>query len=198
MKITQLFPIEIIQHTVSEQTRDITKQKVENYINEHLDFLNIPPTEIVKTTFNHDKQFIKTANLTELQNEIENSLFYFLNHLKCGLKTDFSITSWLNVFDNGIMEQEHSHAGSIISGTYYVSSDNTENSGCFYIPDHISERPITRKLFSLNYDIENCIIPEEGNIILFESWMRHGINPNKTNKPRISIAFNIGQIEDLK
>ncbi len=197
MKIEKLFPIEVIHHEVSEQTRLSTQQKVEEYISK-FNTLNIPPSEIVKTTFNNDKQFIKTANLTELQSEIENTLFYFLDYLKCELKTQFSLTSWLNVFDNGIMEQEHSHAGSIISGSYYVSSDNTAESGCFYIPDHISERPLTRKLFGLEYNIEHPIIPKEGSIILFESWMRHGINPNKTHKPRISIAFNIGQIEDLR
>lgn len=198
MNITQLFPIEIVQHDVGVDIKNITQQKVDAYIKNHLDNLNIPPSEIVKTTFNHDKQFIKNAGLTELQYEIEEVLFYYLKHLNCKLKTSFSITSWLNVFDKNIMEQEHSHAGSIISGCYYVSSDNTPDSGSFYIPDHISERPATRKIYNMDYIIEYPIIPKEGSIILFESWMRHGINPNKVDKNRISIAFNIGQIEDLK
>ncbi len=194
----QLFPIEIFQCEVNENTKTATKLKVEKYISEQSQLLNIPISEIVKTTFNHDKQFIKTAGLIELQEEIENYSFELLRHHKCKLKTNFTLTSWLNVFDINIMEQEHSHAGSIISGCYYVSSDNTENSGCFYIPDHVSERPFSRKIWDMDYNIEYPIIPKEGNILLFESWMRHGINPNKSSKQRISIAFNLGQIEDLQ
>ena len=47
-------------------------------------------SEIVKTTFNHDNQFIKTAGLVELQEEIENYSFEFLKYHKCKLSTSTS------------------------------------------------------------------------------------------------------------
>jgi ectoine hydroxylase-related dioxygenase (phytanoyl-CoA dioxygenase family) len=35
------------------------------------------------------------------------------------------------------------------------------------------------------------IVPEAGTLIIFPSWLEHGVNQNLGNADRISIAFNI-------
>jgi uncharacterized protein (TIGR02466 family) len=32
--------------------------------------------------------------------------------------------------------------------------------------------------------------PEPGSIVLFESWLRHEVEPNRSKQDRISISFN--------
>jgi uncharacterized protein (TIGR02466 family) len=184
-------PVEYALHCVKENVKDITYQKVQDYINRHSNQLSIPSDEVVKTTFNTDNQFINSANLSELEEEIKQCSDDFLTHIGYTSSKPLTILSWLNVFDKNIMEQEHTHYKSIISGTYYVSSDNTKNSGQFYIPDQIPQRELNRAIFNLKTCDIN-IDPIIGNMIIFESWMRHGVHPNKTDTTRISIAFNIG------
>ena len=43
-------------------------------------------------------------------------------------------------------------------------------------------RPENRK--QITYEVES------GKIILFESWLRHGVEPNTTVEERVSISFN--------
>jgi uncharacterized protein (TIGR02466 family) len=33
--------------------------------------------------------------------------------------------------------------------------------------------------------------PKEGDLIMFPSWLRHYVEPSKSNEDRISIAFNL-------
>lgn len=191
MEIHKGQPVEYALHSVKDSVRDITYQKVQDYINRKDNKLSVPSDELMKTTFNTDYQFINTANLSELEEEIKQCSDAFLTHIGYTSSKPLTILSWLNVFDKNIMEQEHTHYKSIISGTYYVSSDNTKKSGQFYIPDQIPQRELNRAIFNLK-TCQIDIDPIIGNITIFESWMRHGVNPNKTDTTRISIAFNIG------
>jgi uncharacterized protein (TIGR02466 family) len=190
MNVYQFQPIECILHTVKQETQLVTHKKVQDYLCLNADKLHSPYGEIVKTTYNKENRFIQKANLCELESEILDCAKYFLNHIGHNSDKPLRIISWLNVFDKEIMEQEHTHYKSIISGSYYVSSDNTSNSGNFYIPDQIPQRELNHALYNLNHNITQ-IDPIMGNMIIFESWVRHGVFPNKTDTTRISIAFNI-------
>ncbi len=35
------------------------------------------------------------------------------------------------------------------------------------------------------------IVPEAGTLVIFPSWLEHGVNQNLSDADRISIAFNI-------
>ena len=191
MKILKFHPIECILQSVKEETKIVTQQKVQDYLKLHSSKLQTPEGEIVRTTFNIDNNFIHNAKLYELEAEIITCVEEFFKNISYVSDKPLRIISWLNVFDKNIMEQEHTHYKSIISGSYYVSSDNTENSGQFYIPDQIPERELSHAIY--NIGVRNTIefTPIIGDMILFESWVRHGVYPNKTDTTRISIAFNI-------
>jgi uncharacterized protein (TIGR02466 family) len=40
------------------------------------------------------------------------------------------------------------------------------------------------------------LTPKPGEIILFESWMKHEVPPNRTEGERISVSFNYDWIQD--
>ena len=190
MNVYQFQPIECILHTVKQETQFVTHKKVQDYLSLNADKLHSPYGEIVKTTYNKENEFIHKANLVELESEILDCANQLLTHIGHKSEKPLRIISWLNVFDKETMEQEHTHYKSIISGSYYVSSDNTSNSGQFYIPDQIPQRELNNAIYNLNQHITQ-IDPIMGNMIMFESWVRHGVYPNKTETTRISISFNI-------
>ena len=191
MKALKFHPIECILHTVKEETKIVTEQKVKDYLKLHSDKLQTPEGEIVKTTYNIDNNFIYNAKLYELKDEIISCAEEFFKNIGYVSDKPLRIISWLNVFDKDTMEQEHTHYKSIISGTYYISSDNTSDSGLFYIPDQIPQRELNHAIYNVDGHDTIEFTPIMGDMIMFESWVRHGVLPNKTDTTRISIAFNI-------
>ena len=108
---------------------------------------------------------------------------------------DFYITqSWLNVTNPGGSHHVHSHPNSIISGVFYVSTEEDDNI-MFSDPN----KKIKEMLRIVEYKEHNiwtstgCVFPVNNNeLILFPSWLEHGYYPNKkATTDRISISFNV-------
>ena len=106
---------------------------------------------------------------------------------------DFYITqSWLNITKPGEYHHEHSHANSIISGVFYISTEEDDKFAVadpnFKIKDILKFEP---KMFNM-WNSNNWIFPVNNNeLILFPSWLNHKVDPNeKATKDRISISFN--------
>lgn len=38
--------------------------------------------------------------------------------------------------------------------------------------------------------------PKAGTVMMWESWLRHEVMPNRADTPRISISFNYGLVPD--
>ena len=113
---------------------------------------------------------------------------------------------WINFNYKDNSNEKHSHPRSIISGVYYVSVP--ENSGNFNIinPEsevlelylsYAGERNNNTLVCNSNNLIyrnlcfyEQSFISRPNNLILFPSWMKHRVDLNRTNKRRVSIAFN--------
>ena len=106
---------------------------------------------------------------------------------------DFYITqSWLNITKPGEYHHEHSHANSIISGVFYISTEEDDKFAVadpnFKIKDILKFEP---KMFNM-WNSNNWIFPVNNNeLILFPSWLAHAVHPNiKATRDRISISFN--------
>ena len=106
---------------------------------------------------------------------------------------DFYITqSWLNITKPGEYHHEHSHANSIISGVFYISTEEDDKFAVadpnFKIKDILKFEP---KMFNM-WNSNNWIFPVNNNeLILFPSWLVHKVDPNeKATTDRISISFN--------
>jgi uncharacterized protein (TIGR02466 family) len=89
----------------------------------------------------------------------------------------------------------HNHPNSILSGVYYVQAP--ENSGGIFFRDpresaHIFLPPVAEispwTLQKVTYK------PTEGRMLIFPSWLMHGVEPNLSDRDRVSISFNIGML----
>ena len=106
---------------------------------------------------------------------------------------DFYITqSWLNITNPGGFHHIHSHQNSIISGVFYISTEENDKI-TFEDPNYRIKQLI--KFESKEYNVWNSSswhVPSIINeLILFPSWLEHSVEPNeKATTDRISIAFN--------
>jgi len=99
---------------------------------------------------------------------------------------------WVNVMTHRVVHGLHLHPLSSLSGTYYVRTPR----GCagLKFEDPRLERFMAappRKSRARRANRVWVTIPaEQGNLVLFESWLRHEVAPNPTEAERISISFN--------
>lgn len=107
---------------------------------------------------------------------------------------DIAMTSaWLNVNDSRqCMNAEHVH-GDVFSGVFYLKAP--EGSGKLTICNPGINRMwqgCTLASQKNQFTGESIRIePEEGNIILFPSYVPHSVEPNDHDDERISISFNL-------
>jgi uncharacterized protein (TIGR02466 family) len=99
---------------------------------------------------------------------------------------------WINVMEKGAIHAPHIHPHSVISGTYYVTVPPKSGAIRFEDPRLAMQmaappkkktaRPENRRFV----DVE----PKPGMLLLWESWLRHGVETNGASKRRISVSFN--------
>ena len=95
---------------------------------------------------------------------------------------------WLNVNRRGALHTSHLHPHSVLSGSYYVKVPAKSGNIKFEDPRAglFMNRPSTRD----PQGAYHSITPRAGDIILFESWLRHEVEPNFSDEPRLSVSFN--------
>lgn len=139
---------------------------------------------------NKEYNFLKKYNCINLEKQINISLEIYLNTLRLNYQGNFNIVnSWLNIIHSNDHHEAHSHPGHTISGVYYFRVNEQQGGICFKNPNTI----ITFGQFPQGCasPMTTTIIPDDGDIILFPSWLEHFTRKNNTNEDRISIAFNI-------
>lgn len=112
--------------------------------------------------------------------------------LDIGGREIFLTDCWVNIMPEHAAHGLHLHPLSFISGTYYVRTPR----GCpglrFEDPrlDRFMAAP-PRRPSARPANRPHVTYPAKaGNVILFESWLRHEVAANATPGERISISFN--------
>lgn len=106
---------------------------------------------------------------------------------------DLLITQmWINRNGPGDYNKLHAHPNSLLSGAYYVQMP--PQGGNIEFHDPVPVRPMmgfpTRAGGSgTPSSVElKC---EEGMLLVFPSWLQHGVQPNRSSDYRISVSFNV-------
>lgn len=129
-----------------------------------------------------------------LENKINDQVIYFLNSL--GYETKNKIIKmtnfWVNIMGYQTTHSWHIHPRSIVSGTFYVQVPKDSVGIKFEDPRFNFMMSCLPKRKNLPLDLQNfvAIKPKNGELVLFESWMRHEVPPNSSKLDRISVSFN--------
>jgi uncharacterized protein (TIGR02466 family) len=99
---------------------------------------------------------------------------------------------WVNVMNKGAIHAPHIHPHSVISGTYYVTVP--PRSGAIRFEDPrlalMMAAPPRKEKAKLQNRLFVDVEPKPGMLLLWESWLRHGVETNRASGRRISVSFN--------
>ena len=99
---------------------------------------------------------------------------------------------WVNVMTHQVVHGLHLHPLASISGTYYVRTPRGCSGLKFEDPrlDRYMAAPPRQTRARRENQVWVTMPAEQGNLVLFESWLRHEVAPNPTEAERISVSFN--------
>lgn len=99
---------------------------------------------------------------------------------------------WVNIMPRQVVHSLHLHPLSTISGTYYVQTPKLSSGLKFEDPrlDRFMAAPPKRPDARPERRPWYVVPAQAGNVVLFESWLRHEVPPNPVEADRISISFN--------
>ncbi len=98
---------------------------------------------------------------------------------------------WINIMPKHVVHGLHLHPLSTLSGTYYVQVPAGTPGIKFEDPrlDRFMAAP-PRKSTRTETRAWGTFPAAAGQVMLFESWLRHEVMPNRIDAERVSISFN--------
>jgi len=198
MSVDLFFAAPLIVNDVDPTVREVIRAKVMAYLESEKAKRDVVPSpeESVATSFYHpEASILVDAKLDELEALVlATAKSYLERTLKLPPRRLEIEQAWINVFAPGAQEAQHTHDGSLLSCSYYV--DAPKNCGCIGFPDPITARRSYREFTKttgteLLTRADIAVEPQPGRLVMFESWMPHYIQCNKSDKVRISIAINL-------
>jgi uncharacterized protein (TIGR02466 family) len=99
---------------------------------------------------------------------------------------------WVNIMPRRVVHTLHLHPLSTLSGVYYVQTPPGSAALKFEDPrlERFMAAPPRRNNCSPAHRPWSTVAAQAGRVVLFESWLRHGVPPNDARGERISVSFN--------
>lgn len=149
--------------------------------------MNVKSTHLTNMKLHEDPVF------KPLVDQIYDSTIEYATHIGYSPGYAFKLAignMWTNISGKGDYNFPHIHAGSIISGAYYISTV-PENKIVFFDNYHNMEVPT-----NVDYDTYDRMTYEcfPGRLLLFRGDMPHGNPPQMNDGEKIVISFNIASL----
>lgn len=99
---------------------------------------------------------------------------------------------WVNVLEPGGVHTGHIHPQSVLSGTYYVDVpagasalklEDPRHPMMMAAPGRLADAPEAERSFVY-------VAPKAGDVLMWESFVRHEVPMNTAKKSRVSVSFN--------
>lgn len=99
---------------------------------------------------------------------------------------------WINILPQGGTHSAHIHPHSVISGTTYVTMPKDASAIKFEDPRlaMMMAAPARKKKARPELRQFIYVAPMPGEVLLWESWLRHEVPLNMSEEDRISVSFN--------
>ena len=99
---------------------------------------------------------------------------------------------WINILPQGGFHSAHIHPHSVISGTTYVALPDGAGALKFEDPRHAMMMAAPPRIKDARREQKSFIkmSPDEGDVLLWESWLRHEVMQNTGEEERCSVSFN--------
>lgn len=121
---------------------------------------------------------------------------YFSQYIKevLMIQDDFVITnSWIIRCPTESKHHLHNHPNSIFSAVYYINADDDSSDMVFhYDTTYNTDHKFTYTFSEMNqYNSGNLTLkPKTGDFLVFPSYLKHKVTPNKSQNERVILSFN--------
>jgi uncharacterized protein (TIGR02466 family) len=136
----------------------------------------------------------RASCFADLARRLQKHAGIFTDHLELDLQGRKLVLDnlWVNVLQPGAAHSGHIHPHCVLSGTYYVRTP--KNASAIRFEDPRLAMMMASPLPRADADPERRrfvhIQPAAGDLLLWESWLRHEVPPNGAASRRISVSFN--------
>jgi uncharacterized protein (TIGR02466 family) len=114
---------------------------------------------------------------------------------KMGSMNQFAIgEAWANVYGKGDFQESHYHPGWHFSAVYFLTAPEGSGSLKFESPLMPDMMPLDIMTHNEISNQSTSYKPIEGSLVIFRSSLRHGVYPNQSDQPRISLAMNLCKV----
>lgn len=129
-----------------------------------------------------------------LKKYFETSVYNFLKDLQYNADSkEINVCNmWINIMSRGSSQSYHVHYGYTFSGVYYVECIEPNDFINFHRPQALYMATISNPI---EYNLMNSeywslpVLP--GNIVIFPSYVEHGVDEISVDQTRKSIAFDV-------
>ena len=141
-----------------------------------------------------DELFRTSSNFENLKRGLDRHVARFAKELEYDLrgKTLEMSTLWVNIVPKHTYHGLHLHPLATISGTFYLQVPPKSGAIQFEDPRLASFMAAPPRKASSRAENQPFfrIQPKPGQVVLFESWLRHEVLQNQDTEDRVSISFN--------
>lgn len=134
-----------------------------------------------------DKLHVMSSVFGDLQRQLDRHVRGYAKTLQWDLRGQKLVMTdcWVNVMPQGCAHSFHLHPQSLISGTYYVRVPRGA-------PGLKFEDPRLSKFMAAPQrpGMHRTHPAKAGEVVLFESWLRHEVPANLVAAERVSVSFN--------
>ena len=99
---------------------------------------------------------------------------------------------WINILPEGGIHTSHIHPHSVISGTTYVAMPDGASAIKFEDPRLAMMMAAPTRVKDARDELRTFVYakPAVGDVLLWESWLRHEVPINMSEEERVSVSFN--------
>lgn len=206
LEVSHIFPTPIFTFSDIEE---IDNEKLELFCRNHKLKDSGKNNDIVSNVGGYQSndmipKYCDDESILKLIKTIEDKVFFCirllnLNTFKENLKLEVG-NFWFNINNKGNYNYIHTHPKSFFSAVYYLKVPNGPSGTVefihpydmisFWWDQYIDEYDSSQENVPFTAKSHRAY-PKTGQLIIFPSWLKHGVSPNLTDEERISIAFNI-------
>ena len=143
-----------------------------------------------------DQMHRLSSTFASLQKKIDAHVETFVKALEFDIKAkSLQMNScWINIMPPNAFHAAHIHPQSVISGSFYVDLPPRASAIKFEDPrlGLFMNAPTIKLKAASQHQRFFSLLPKPGDVVLFESWLKHEVPRNISRKPRISVSFNYG------
>ena len=184
MIVHPIFPEPVYVSTIG---RALTKEELKT-INKYKKETNKNEGNITS----NDNYVLENKTLKNLKEDLQKRVIDYFDKVICTSDPIIPhiIQSWINYTETNQFHHRHSHPNSYVSGVFYIDAKKEVDKIIFYRRGQKTFELSVARYNDFNSASWWCSI-QTGDVVLFPSYLHHGVEKKKGNNIRISLSFNV-------